>query len=500
MFLGGDFESCKKQFGLFQDSKGVWRCRGRLGNIEAPYAVKYPILILKAHPLAMLIVRQAHVRVCHNGPKETLAEMRAKYWIPRGRRFVREIVHQCVVCRRFEGLALKTAPSPPLPECRVREAPAFSFRGIDFAGPFMVCTDQTSQSRKVWMSLFTCYVTGAVHLDTVPDQSTTAFIRCLKRFTARRGIPKQFISDNVKTFKATAQYLDAVFKDDLVQVHLAKLGVTWRFNLERAPWWGGAFERLVRSTKRCLKKVIGRAHLSLDELTTMLAEIEAVLNSRPLAYVSADDEEEPITPSHLIVGRWILSLPDDLDQEYDLDDLEFTLKDDQVARRVQHLNQVLNHFWKRWRSEYLSCLREVHALASRKQKNNTNSPVSVGEVVIVRDEQLPCGLWKLGIVQEVLKGRDGLVRAAIIKISSPNRPCSILKRPVQFLYPLEISSASVSPVATQDSDHSKSSSAEKKEDSADTTNQVRPRRAAARGADKVRRAWIAQLEDHEYET
>ena len=232
MFLGGDFESCKKQFGLFQDSKGVWRCRGRLGNIEAPYAVKYPILILKAHPLAMLIVRQAHVRVCHNGPKETLAEMRAKYWIPRGRRFVREIVHQCVVCRRFEGLALKTAPSPPLPECRVREAPAFSFTGIDFAGPFMVYTDQTPQSRKVWMSLFTCYVTGAVHLDTVPDQSTTAFIRCLKRFTARRGIPKQFISDNAKTFKAIAQYLDAVFKDDLVQAHLAKLRVTWRFNLE----------------------------------------------------------------------------------------------------------------------------------------------------------------------------------------------------------------------------------------------------------------------------
>ena len=89
------------------------------------------------------------------------------------------------------------------------------------------------------------------------------------------------------------------------------------------------------------------------------------------------------------------------------------------------------------------------------------------------------------------------MRAAIVRVSSPNRPCSTLKRPVQFLYPLEISSASVYPVATQDPDHSKSASAEKKEDSADTTNQVRPRRAAAREDDKVRRAWIAQLEDHE---
>ena len=84
--------------------------------------------------------------------------------------------------------------------------------------------------------------------------------------------------------------------------------------------------------KRCLKKVIGREHLSQDKLTTMLAEIEAVLNSTLLAYVSADDEQEPITPSHLIVGRRILSLPDDLDQQCELDDPEFTLKDDQVVR------------------------------------------------------------------------------------------------------------------------------------------------------------------------
>ena len=142
---------------------------------------------------------------------------------------------------------------------------------------------------------------------------------------------------------------------------------------------------------------------------------------------------------------------------------------------MQYLNQMLNHFWKHWQSEYLSCLREAHALSSRKQRNNTNSPVSVGMVVIVRDEQLPHGLWKLGIVQEVLKGQDGLVLAAILRVSSPNRPCSTLKRPIQFLYPLQISSASASPVATADLDHSKSSSAEKKEDSVDTTNQVCPR-------------------------
>ena len=124
-----------------------------------------------------------------------------------------------------------------------------------------------------------------------------------------------------------------MFNDSLVHEHLTGLGVSWQFNVKRAPWWGGAFERMVRSTKRCLKKLIGRAHLSLDELTTALAEIEAVINSRPLSYVSG---EEPITPSHLIVGCRILNLPDNLDSVCDLNDNEFTIDSNQVNNRVKH--------------------------------------------------------------------------------------------------------------------------------------------------------------------
>ena len=205
-------------------------------------------------------MKRAHERVYHNGVKETLAETRAKYWIPSGRSFTKKIIHKCVICRRSEGLPFKAPQPPPLPECRVKEAPAFSYTGVHFAGPLVIRTARSSQSNKVWMAVFTCYVTRAVHLDTVPDQSTRAFIRCLKRFVARRGLPRRFISDNGKTFKAASKYLDTVFKDGSVQEHLTGLGVTWQFNVERAPWWGGAFERMVRSTKRCLKKQIGRAH------------------------------------------------------------------------------------------------------------------------------------------------------------------------------------------------------------------------------------------------
>jgi len=201
---------------------------------------------------------------------------------------------------------------------------------------------------------------------------------------------------------------------------------------------------MVRSTKRCLKKLIGRAHFSLDELTTALAEIEAVLNSRPLSYVSGEDMEEPITPSHLIVGRRILNLPDNLDYMCDLNDDEFTLDTNRATNRLKHLNCVLNHFWNRWRTEYLSSLREVHALISKKHPGDSKSSISVGEIVIVKDDRLPRGLWKLGIVQEVMKGRDGLTRAAVVKTVSRERQQSILKRPIQLLYPLEVHCESTS--------------------------------------------------------
>ena len=149
----------------------------------------------------------------------------------KGASIQKKMICKCVICRRFEGLPFKTPQPPPLPLCRVKEA-ILSYTGVDFAGPLVIGTSRSSQSNKVWMALFTCYVTRAVHLDAVPDQSSPAFIRCLKRFVARRGLPRPFISDNGKTFKVASKYLDTVFKDGSVQEHLTGLGVTWQSNVE----------------------------------------------------------------------------------------------------------------------------------------------------------------------------------------------------------------------------------------------------------------------------
>ena len=129
--------------------------------------------------------------------------------------------------------------------------------------------------------------------------------------------------------------------------------------------------------------MIGRASLSRDKLLTAVVEVEAVINSRPISYVSALDTEEPLTPSHLIVGQRLLSLPDNLGHLHDPDDGDYEVNATVLTRRMKHLASVLNHFWKRWRSEYLNELRESHRFMA---KTPRVPALSIGDIVIVHDE------------------------------------------------------------------------------------------------------------------
>ena len=131
-----------------------------------------------------------------------------------------------------------------------------------------------------------------IHLEILPDQTTAAYLRSQRSFIARREIPKLIVSDNWKTFKGRA----------LKQFN-GRRGIKWRYNLSQAPWWGGLFERLIRSVKRCLIKSVIKMKLKYEELTTVTSEVEAVVNSWPLTYIYEDEVEEVLTPSHLYCGR-----------------------------------------------------------------------------------------------------------------------------------------------------------------------------------------------------
>jgi hypothetical protein len=205
---------------------------------------------------------------------------------------VKKIISKCVVCQKIEGKGYGIPYPPPLPPFRLTDEFAFSRIGLDYAGPVYVKDIYTrTKMNKAYIALYTCASTRALHLDLVPELSSQAFLRSFRRFVARRGIPARVLSDNAKTFKS----MD-------VDEYIRSIGVVWSYNIEGAPWWGGCFERMVKSVKRCLKKVIGSAKLTYEELLTILIEVECVLNSRPLTYVY-DDATEPLTPSHLVLGN-----------------------------------------------------------------------------------------------------------------------------------------------------------------------------------------------------
>ena len=368
-----------------------------------------------------------HKLVMHGGVGQTLTQLRQTYWLPKGRQITKKIIAKCVVCKKVQGKPFSSVTSPPLPASRVSATQAFQTTGIDYGGPLYV-RNGPGQA-KVYISLFTCATTRAVHLEIVEDQTAEAFLRAFRRFSSRRGIPKKIITDNAKTFKASAKELINTLNHPTCQYFLSQRGITWEFITERAPWWGGFYERLIGLTKSCLKKVLGKTSLTLSELTTILTEVEATLNSRPLTYPYADlNDEPPLTPSHFLCGYRLLTLPDPLQDDDDYNPSAETNQSDMV-RKARHHQKLREHFWRRWRAEYLTSLREHDKVKNHPGTRN----IQHGDIVLIHDDT-PRNKWKLGVVIKLHPGKDGLTRAATLRTANRRE----LSRPIEKLYPLEV--------------------------------------------------------------
>uniref|UniRef100_A0A1X7U6S4 Integrase catalytic domain-containing protein n=1 Tax=Amphimedon queenslandica TaxID=400682 RepID=A0A1X7U6S4_AMPQE len=180
----------------------------------------------------------------------------------RGRSVIRKILRQCVVCRKIEGQHYSAPDPPPLPAFRVSENPPFNYIGVDFAGPL--------------------YINGGLRMRRAKLGSASTRAASFGRFVARKGLPERVISDNAKTFKGAAKTFKEIMNHQDVDLYLEGAKIQWVFNVEKAHWWGKVFERLIRSVKRCFKKVIGRARLTYDELLTIVLETELIVNCRQL--------------------------------------------------------------------------------------------------------------------------------------------------------------------------------------------------------------------------
>ena len=458
------FNQLSCNLGLIEEDS-ILRCKGRLGNSDLELEGKYPILLPKEGKFTELLVYSCHDRVFHNGLKSTLAEIRSRYWIPQGRQSVKKLLRKCIVCKKAQGKAYSAPQMAELPQFRVQKTPPFLNVGIDFAGP-LYSKAKTGKMEKCYVVLYVCCTSRALHLDLIDDLSGPTFIRSLRRFTARRGTPDLINSDNAKTFKFTNKFLHKLASDHSVVAFLQSKRINWKFNLERSPWWGGHFERLVGSVKRCLRKILGNARLSFDELHTVLIEIEWTLNSRPLTYLYDELGYEVLTPFHLMYGRRLPQLAEGV--QYNTENAD----EDSPAycKRFLFLIKKLSHFWTRWSREYLTDLREVHRI-----NNGKNPETQIGDVVLIKEDNAHRGNWKMGVVSDLITGKDGIARGAKVRIAGKGKP-DFLYRPLQKLYPFEVKSADV------DSSSNKVQYREREKNDCEQGVAFRPKRAAAKDA------------------
>jgi len=425
-----------RQLDLSIDNQGLLRCGGRLDNAVLAEAARHPILLPKKENLTNLYIQDIHERVLHSGISQSLSNLRQRFWIPHGRATVKKVLKGCKVCVKVEGGPYKLPNMAPLPSSRVSVSTPFSRIGLDYLGP--LCVKNNGELQKVWVCLFTCLVTRAVHLELVQDMSASTFLYCLRRFIATRGTPVQIISDNAKQFKLSSDTVQLVWQEvthnEEVQNYVSCEGITWSFIVELAPWMGGFYERLVGLVKQALRKTIGRKRLTLDQMSTVLKEAEAVVNSRPLVYMGDDLKSSiAITPRHFTCLNPYTGIPDVEDETgEDSDSNPYESSAQQLLQVWRKGERLLNTFWQIWRKEYLLSLRERSQMKVKSSRVVSHSVPCIGDVVLIKDD-IPRGQWEMGKLVKLTISKDRQVRSAEVQTSTGK----VLRRPLNLLFPIE---------------------------------------------------------------
>ena len=375
---------------------------------------KHPI-ILPRHHLTTLLIRSIHEENAHIGTNQTLSTLRRKYYVLKGYSEVKCVISNCFKCKQHHGKPMEQKMAN-LPKERVEIGePPFTNTGVDFFGPLFVKFRRGTAKR--YGCLFTCLTTRAVHIELTTSLESDSFIMAFHRFAARRGKPQRLFSDNGTNFVAAERELsEEVSKINDKRVHDSMLvdSVDWKFNPPSAPHMGGAWERLIRSVKSLLRHLVEGRLLTDEELRSFLCEVEKILNDRPLTRMGSDGRDDtPLTPNHLLLLRrnTCASMADD---------------GNEIRRRWKLVQQISNIFYHRFVSEYLPSLQV------RSKWSTINEDLQANDVVLVCGEDTQRGRWPLGVIDEVERSSDGLVRAARVRVEG-----KVKRRPITKLVLLE---------------------------------------------------------------
>ncbi|XP_063382985.1 uncharacterized protein LOC134669394 [Cydia fagiglandana] len=379
------------------DEHDLLRVGGRIDAAsDVPLDVKRPVILDGRHQVARLIVRHYHVKAAHGSQEMVVNEIKQRYWVIKLRPTVKLVTSRCMLCR-----IMKSRPQVPrmgdLPGARIEhhQRPFFHC-GLDLFGPMEVAVGRRREKR--YGVLFTCLTVRAIHIELVASLTTDSLIMALRRMAARRGWPRHLYSDNGTNLRGADTELRRSMEAldmDVLKAEGVNNNMDWTFIPPASPHWGGAWERLIRSVKTALKVVLKERAPRDEVLTTFMAEVENMVNGRPLVHVSVDPADgESFTPNHFLLGS-SSRLP--LVGEFDDSDLSLR----KLWRKAQRLADM---FWQRWLREILP------TLVPRTKWLEERNPLKVGDLVLVVDPNSPRNMWPKGLITQVIPGGDGRIR------------------------------------------------------------------------------------------
>ncbi|UYV70988.1 hypothetical protein LAZ67_8001340 [Cordylochernes scorpioides] len=337
-----------KNLRVYEDESGLLRVKCRFVPVEKVDAHSYP-MVMPSNGVTGQLIWSYHRLMCHAGVQSLHENLRERYWILNSRRTIRNEIRPCARCRRFRAQPCYVEEGP-LPKDRVRVGPAFDVTGVDMTGPLHL-----KGNKKYWIAIFTCATYRAIHLELCTSLTTETFIGAMRRFVARRGRPSTIYSDNGLNFVGCKNLFSSLDWNKIVE-YGAITRISWKFNPPTACWWGGFWERMIGIVKQLLRSVLGSARVTNEELQTLLCDVEAVVNNRPLTYVSEDDDElAPLTPNKLInnCGSSILPEADEVER-------------DSMVSRYRNMQACRDEHRARFTKEYLAML--VHHGKARKSR------------------------------------------------------------------------------------------------------------------------------------
>ena len=392
----------------FVDQNGLIRVGGRLTNSSLDSDLKTPVILPRKSHVTNLILHHFHENVQHQGRGTTINEVRENgYWILGCSSAVSDLISQCVTCRKLRG-QLQNQKMADLPTDRVDPAPPFTYCGVDFFGPFLVKEGRKEVKR--YGCIFTCLTCRAIHIEVANSLDTDSFINALRRFVSIRGPIRSLRSDRGTNFVGAMRELrEELNKMDTGRVSdfLLQKGCDFfefRPNVPSASHMGGVWERQIRTVRNVLASMLSKLGCQLDDelLRTLMCEVTAIVNSRPLSVDNLNDplSAEPLTPNHLLTMKSKVLLPPPG---------SFMSPDLYTRKRWRRIQYLANEFWNRWRKEYLNNLQ------TRSKWLSSTRNTQVGDIVLLKDDALHRNCWKIAMVTKADPDQDGLVRKVTIK-------------------------------------------------------------------------------------